>query len=170
MSTNNKKRPAEEIDDRKPRLTDLAKVDESTVTRLKKCVFFVEATREQRAALFSKFSRSADKRSQDAWARECQLKFDWLESGTSSFVRVGYIKGDPELPVTLDITIEKIDGKDVCFYYPSGTYADYNLIEEWLDLNLVTRMKNGRENRTNAENFHFLTTFITHGTDQLTLN
>ena len=161
---------AEREDDKKPRLTPLDNVDDMTVARLKKCVFFVEATRDQRAALYNKFSDCADRRSQNAWDRECQLKFDWVASGTSTFVHAGYIKGNPELPVTLNITIESIGGKDVCFYYPSGNFADYKLIEEWLDLNFVTRSKDGDPNCTNAENFHFVTTFLKHGSIRGAIN
>ena len=61
-TNNNKKRAAGDMD-KKPRLTPLDNVDDMTVARLKKCVFFVEATRDQRAALYNKFSNYADRRS-----------------------------------------------------------------------------------------------------------
>jgi hypothetical protein len=123
---------------------------------MKKCVFFVQATRDEHQSIFNKWSKNANARSQNAWDKEFKLKLDWTASNEATFFTIGHILGHTRLPVTLNITIETIEDRQVCFYYPSGMYVDYHMIEGWLDKYFISKYDGDRRNRVGYENFHFV--------------
>nr|QYA18542.1 hypothetical protein KOM_12_273 [Clandestinovirus] len=55
-------------------------------------------------------------------------------------------------PVAVQLNTKIINGKKVVFYYPSGTTADWTLIEDWFDKHCNPTF-NGRKCRTDASSF-----------------
>ncbi len=58
---------------------------------------------------------------------------DWFKLSTyKDTIKIGNILSNPDLPVFLSIRIDQITNKQICFYCPSGTYSDWDLIDEWI--------------------------------------
>jgi hypothetical protein len=48
------------------------------------------------------------------------------------YLRIGRIGGTRERTVALDIRFCKINERFVCFFVPSGRFADYDMIKQWV--------------------------------------
>lgn len=56
-------------------------------------------------------------------------KLSWEEGGEGFYLTAGFFGGQP---VTILFRIVKLNKKFVAFYYPSGTYVDWNIVKEFL--------------------------------------
>lgn len=107
--------------------------------KLKSSVFFVEANDFERHML---------------WNRDHE-KYDWVEDSSGKYFFVGNVKGT-EHPVYVSCSYAEILGQRVCFYYPSGTWVDWDLIDAWLmEKSEMKRYDDGsRWPKCDAMNFH----------------
>lgn len=87
----------------------------------------------------------ADDFAQQALWEKWHQKISWEEGRESFYLTAGFFGGQP---VTILFTIAKLNEKYVAFYYPSGTYVDWNIVKEFLK-----KFAPGVPN-ANARNFH----------------
>lgn len=87
----------------------------------------------------------ADDFAQQALWEKWHQKISWEESREGVFLTAGFFGGQP---VTVSFTVTKLNEKYVAFYYPSGTYADWNIVKEFLK-----KFAPGVPN-ADAKNFH----------------
>lgn len=81
-------------------------------------------------------------------------KREWKEENSGYLVTIGYIDGSP---VAISLNTATIDRQKILFYYPTSVMVDYDMIREWLSVNLPDTAKGnypGGYNSTDAQNFH----------------
>jgi hypothetical protein len=117
------------------------------------CDYFVEANYEERMGLHHRYSLSADRCMQNRPDIECKLKFEWQGNASSTSFHIGYIRGDKKIPVGINVTIEEVGGKKVCFYYASTRYADHQMVEDWFDKFFCKKSRHRYLNRSDANGF-----------------
>lgn len=71
----------------------------------------------------------ADDFAQQALWEKWHQRISWEEGREGFFLTAGFFGGQP---VTILFTIAKLNEKYVAFYYPSGTYVDWNIVKEFL--------------------------------------
>jgi len=110
-----------------------------TEQKLKKTVFFIEATSCEQFYLW----------------KEYHEKIDWEEDNMGFWEQIGCIGGDIEKPVCVSFTFAKIYGKIICFYDVTSRYSDSVMVENWIEENYPVKWDNGsRKAMTDAINFH----------------
>jgi hypothetical protein len=107
------------------------------VSEMKECVFFTEATNDQKEAAFTRYSTYGEPHMQSAYDRRCNPKFDWTMSMSSTSFDIGYIMGIKKAVVLLRVSIDDIGGHKVCFYNACGRYVDHDLVEAWINTYFV---------------------------------
>lgn len=79
-------------------------------------------------------------------------RIDWKQIMSGFGLTIGQVQRKP-VCVTFNFAI--INGKKVCFYYPSSIMVDHRMIENWLISRFqLTHDKYTRWNHVDANNFH----------------
>lgn len=98
-----------------------------TVDFLKDTYGFVEANSFEQMCLWEKFSMAS-------LVRTTENIYVWQENLSGKLVCIGKIE-NTDKEVWLALTTSIINDKKIVFYYPSGAYVDWNMIDNWLDKN-----------------------------------
>lgn len=117
----------------------------SSEDQLKRTDFFVEANSNERMWLWNEYyNKNNDKD-----------KLEWVQDNAGCNITVGYIKNDKKMPVCVSFSFYAISDKYVCFYEVTSRYADYTMVEDWIEKNYPVKYDNGsRRAMTDAGNFH----------------
>ena len=105
----------------------------SSFDDLAKCELFVAANRNEMQMLYNMYSMETENR---LTQRVYTPRNDWKWNHYVFTIKVGYIGPEElKLEVALNFRFADIDGKKVAFYSADGRYADWEMIDEWLNLN-----------------------------------
>ena len=109
----------------------------SNEEKMASSVFFIEATSYEQMCLW----------------KENHQQTDWEEDVTGFIQKIGTLGRNK--PVCVVFTFAKIYGKRICFYEVTSRYADYKMVEDYLEKNYPVRWDNNtRRAMTDAMNFH----------------
>lgn len=113
----------------------------STEEKFKETIFFVEANSYEQLAIYREFMKDN--------------KRGVYEQDPSGIMRtIGFINGDATMPVCVCFSFYYLDGYRFCYYYVSGRYADYTMVEEYIKETYPRTYGNGILAMTDAMNFH----------------
>lgn len=111
--------------------------------KLEMTEFFVEANSFEQLMLWRENYKN---KSEDE-------RLEWIQD-TSGFMRlIGFVDKKQQKPIYISCSFYAIGGRYVCFYYASGTYADWNQIKEFINKHAPKYDKGTRTAETDAMNF-----------------
>lgn len=123
--------------------------NDTAENRLKHTFFLVEANSYEKQDLWSKYS--PDSIYEITYRGEPAYKsVEWEQDNQGWGVHVGEVY---KRPIYISVSWTRINGKWVCFWYPTSQMVDYVKIEKWLDEHFKGT-HDGRRAVCDASNFH----------------
>jgi len=117
----------------------------SAEERLKQTFYLVEATHHEQFCLWNRWAKDS---------QDCKgLHLRW-EQSNGYLVTIGT---SGKRPIVVGMHWDIIEDHPVCFWEPTSELVDYALIEEWFDKHYQGKTKDGRQARTNVDNFGHVT-------------
>jgi len=124
--------------------------NDTAENRLKHTFFLVEANSNEYMSLWEKYSgQSIYKITYQG--KPAYESFEWENRIGGWGVTVGEIY---KRPICISVSWTRINGKWVCFWYPTSQMVDYVKIEKWLDEHFKGTHDNGRRSVCDASSFH----------------
>jgi hypothetical protein len=107
-------------------------------------------------SLFERIYYKRIKRLNDEVKRFQHTRVNWVQIATGFCLTIGYVNhGNEKLPVSIEFSFARINGKKVAFYSNYSRAGDSQMIENFLAENFqLTHDNYTRWNQVNATNFH----------------
>lgn len=113
----------------------------STEDKLKETVCFVEANDFERHEIWRKLHET----------------HDYEHDSIGSSLTLGFVKGDPKMPVTVQLLFSYLKGYRICMYSATSRYVDHTLIENFFKNNYPVTYQNGnRIAMCDANSYHIM--------------
>lgn len=116
----------------------------SSDEKISRSEFFVEADSFAKQALWE----------QHFYDKKDGERLEWIQDSSGFSRLIGFMDKNKQNPIYVSFGFYAIGGKYICFYYPEGTYADWNQIEAYIN-SIVPKYDSGTRNaKCDANNFH----------------
>ena len=124
--------------------------NDTAENRLKHTFFLVEANSFEQHELWSRYSPQSIYETTYR-GKPAYNKVNWEEWNHGWGVHVGEVY---KRPIYISVMWARIEGKFVCFWYPTSEMVDYRKINKWLDEHFKGTYDNGRRSVCDASSFH----------------